>query len=117
MAMFDQFKNFSEMFSKMGDVKKTLEEMQKRVGSLKVTASSGAGMVEVTASGDGMIVGVKINSNLFEKDDLPMLQDLILSASNEALKKAREAAAYEMKNMTGFNFGDLPMFPGGNGPV
>ena len=116
--MFEKLGNLKDMLSKMGDMKKLMEDAQKRIAALQVTADAGAGMVTVTASGDGQILSVKINHNLFEKEDLPMLEGLILSATNEALRRAKESAAYEMKNMSGIDFDELgKMFPGGNSPV
>nr|WP_209452071.1 YbaB/EbfC family nucleoid-associated protein [Leptospira ryugenii] len=101
--MFDQIKNLKEVYSQMGNIQEKQAELQKRLSTLQVTASSGAGMVEVTANAEGTIVNIKINPVVFVPSEQKLVEDLILSATNEALRKAKEAMAYEMKNVFGFN--------------
>jgi DNA-binding YbaB/EbfC family protein len=96
-----KMEQLTETLSKMKDMKKQMAIIQKRVALIRVTASAGAGMVDVTVSGDGVVTNVKIKKELFEADDLKMLEDLIISATNEALKKSKDAMAHEMKNITG----------------
>lgn len=91
----------AETVSKMRDMKKQMAAVQKRISLIRVTASAGAGMVDVTVTGDGTISNIKIKKELFEGDDVKMLEDLVISATNEALKKAKEAMAHELKAVTG----------------
>ena len=91
----------SDTLSKMKDMKKQMAAAQKRIALIRVTATAGAGMVDVTVSGDGIVTNIKIKKELFEGDDVKMLEDLILSATNEALKKSKEAMAHELKSVTG----------------
>jgi DNA-binding YbaB/EbfC family protein len=90
-----------DTLSKMKDMKKNMAVAQKRIALIRVTASAGAGMVNVTVSGDGVITNIKINKELFEGEDIKMLEDLVISATNEALKKSKEAMAHELKSVTG----------------
>ncbi|MCB1178401.1 MAG: YbaB/EbfC family nucleoid-associated protein [Leptospiraceae bacterium] len=90
-----------ESYSKIKDMKKNMAAAQKRIALIRVTASAGAGMVDVTVSGEGNVTNVKIQKELFEGDDVKMLEDLVLSATNEAIKKAKEAVAHEFKSVTG----------------
>lgn len=90
-----------ESISKMRDMKKQMSAVQKRIALIRVTASAGAGMVDVTATGDGVISNVKINKSMFEGDDMKMLEGLVVSAVNEAITKSKEAMAHEMKAITG----------------
>ncbi|MEM7181209.1 MAG: YbaB/EbfC family nucleoid-associated protein [Spirochaetota bacterium] len=94
-------KKMADTFSKMKDMKKQMAAVQKRIALIRVTASAGAGMVDVTVTGDGNVSDIKINKELFEADDVKMLEDLIISATNDALKKAKDAMAHEMKSITG----------------
>ncbi|EQA35393.1 DNA-binding protein, YbaB/EbfC family [Leptospira broomii serovar Hurstbridge str. 5399] len=113
--MFDNIKNASEMFSRMGEMKERVEEIKKRISNIRVIGDAGAGMVQVTSTGEGIITDVKINKTLFDSDDNKMLEDLILSATNEALKKAKEATEYEFKSVTGgFDFSQISKLFGGN---
>ncbi|MCB1156444.1 MAG: YbaB/EbfC family nucleoid-associated protein [Leptospiraceae bacterium] len=94
-------KKMADTISKMRDMKKQMAAVQKRISLIRVTASAGAGMVDVTVTGDGNVSNIKINKELFEADDVKMLEDLIISATNEALKKSKEAMAHELKSVTG----------------
>jgi nucleoid-associated protein EbfC len=91
----------TEALSKMKDMKKNMAAAQKRIALIRVTASAGAGMVNVTVSGDGIITNMKIDKQLFEGDDVKMLEDLVISATNEAIKKSKEAMTHEMSAVTG----------------
>ncbi|MCU0823996.1 MAG: YbaB/EbfC family nucleoid-associated protein [Leptospira sp.] len=107
MGVFDQMKNLKEAFSQFGNFKEKQEELQKRLSTLRVNASAGAGMVEVTATADGTLTNLIINPIMFTADDKKMLEDLILSATNEVQRKAKEAMAHEVRNVLGFNPSDF----------
>lgn len=76
---------------------KTQEEAKKKT----VEASAGGGMVTAVASGAGELVSIKIEKDVVNPDDVEMLQDLILAASNEALRRAQEMVSEEMSKLTG----------------
>jgi nucleoid-associated protein EbfC len=78
-----------------------ISKMQEEVGKRTVEAAAGGGMVTVTANGSQEILAVKIDPAVVNADDLEMLQDLILAAVNEALKKAGEMMKQEMAQITG----------------
>lgn len=101
---------FTEIFSKVNEMKKQMEEAQSRISKMRISTSAGAGMVNVVVSGDGIIKNIEINKNLFDKEDLKMLEDLVLSAVNDALAKSKEATENELKNVTGGGFGTMPDF-------
>ena len=94
MDLGDLFKNFGELKGKM-------EEARKRMARMQITGEAGAGMVKVTVNGEGQLTDVKIDRAVIGPADNEMLEELILSATNDALKKAREAVAHEMRSMTG----------------
>jgi nucleoid-associated protein EbfC len=77
------------------------ERLQKQMAELKVEATSGGGMVTVTMNGAKQILSLKIDPEAVSKDDVEMLQDLILAAINDAHRKADEAMQQQMSGMMG----------------
>ena len=78
-----------------------MEENQKALEEKEFTATAGGGAVEVTVSGKREIVKVKLSEEAVDPDDVEMLEDLIVAATNEALRQAEEAAASAMSALTG----------------
>jgi len=78
-------------------VKKIREELGRRT----VSASSGGGMVSVTVTGGQELLSIKLDPVCVDSRDIPMLEDLILAAVNQGMKKSRELVAEEMKGLTG----------------
>ena len=88
----------------MRQAQKLQEEMAKAQEEAKkktVEATAGGGMVTVVASGSGQIISIRIEKDVVNPDDIEMLQDLILAASNEALRRAQEMVSGEMSKLTG----------------
>lgn len=79
-----------------GEMQKMQEEAKKKT----VEATSGGGMVTVTASGAGELVSIKIEKDVVNPEDVEMLQDLILAASNEAIRRAQQMVNDEMSKLT-----------------
>ena len=79
------------------EMMKTQEEAKKKTAE----ATAGGGMVTVVASGANEIVSIKIEKDVVNPDDVEMLQDLIIAASNEALRRAQEMVSSEMSKLTG----------------
>ncbi len=87
----------------MRQAQKLQAEMQKTQEEAKlktVEASAGGGMVTVVANGGGELVSIKIERDVINPDDAEMLQDLILAASNEALRRAQQMVNEEMSKLT-----------------
>lgn len=78
-------------------MKKTQEELAKR----EYEATSGGGAVKVKVNGDHLLLSLTIDPEVIKDGDAEMLQDMILSATNEAIKTARETSAKEMEKITG----------------
>lgn len=96
------------MMKGMGDLVRQAQVMQNKiakvqeeVGKRTVDAASGGGMVTVTANGAQEVLAVKVDPAVVNPEDVDMLQDLILAAVNEALKKAGEMMKQEMAQVTG----------------
>ena len=76
-------------------------KMQEEAKKKTVEATAGGGMVAVVASGGGEIVSIKIEQDVVNPDDVEMLQDLVMAAVNEALRRAQEMVNQEMSKLTG----------------
>jgi hypothetical protein len=88
----------------MKQAKKIQEQMAKLQEELEqktVEASAGGGVVTVVANGKKEVVEIKIAPEAVDPDDVEMLQDLILAAVNEALRRAEEMVQEEMSKLTG----------------
>jgi nucleoid-associated protein EbfC len=77
------------------------EKLQKQMAEMRVEATSGGGMVTVVVNGAKQILSLKIDPEAVSKDDVEMLQDLILAALNDANRKADEAMQKTMGGMMG----------------
>ena len=77
------------------------EKLQKQMAELRVEASAGGGMVTVTMNGAKQVLGLKIDPEAVSKDDVEMLQDLILAAINDASRKADEQLGQQMSGLMG----------------
>ncbi|MDR2725540.1 MAG: YbaB/EbfC family nucleoid-associated protein [Candidatus Adiutrix sp.] len=94
--------------SAMGDLVRQAQEIQKKVAERQaqlaaktVEATVGGGMVTVTANGSGLLSDIRLEREVIDPEEADMLRDLILAAANEALRKAQDLAAEEMRQLTG----------------
>jgi len=78
-----------------------LAKAQAELAEATIEASSGGGAVKVTVNGQQQVLSVKISPEAIEPDDVEMLEDLVMTAVNEALAKAQEMAAKHMGKLTG----------------
>jgi DNA-binding YbaB/EbfC family protein len=92
----------------MGKYGKTFEDMQKKLQKLDlelkervVEAAAGGGMVKVKVNGAEEIVDIKIEKDVINPDDKGMLEDLVLAAANEGIKKAKKLRETELAKITG----------------
>ena len=82
-------------------MQRQMEESQKEMETKEFTAAAGGGAVEVTVTGKKEVVKVKLSEEVVDPEDIEMLEDLVVAAANEALRKADEANAEVMNKMTG----------------
>ena len=82
-------------------MQRQMEETTKELESREYTAASGGGAVTVTVSGKKEVVSVKLAEEVVDPDDIEMLEDLIVAATNEALRKVEEESAAVMSKLTG----------------
>lgn len=87
-------------------MQRQMEESQKELEEKEFSASAG-GAVEVTVNGKKEVIKISIDKDAVDPEETEMLQDMILAAVNEALRKAEEASSAAMSKMTG-GLGGLP---------
>ncbi len=75
--------------------------MQEELQSREVEASAGGGMVTATVNGAQQLVALKMEPSVIDPEDVEMLQDLVMAAVNEAVKKSQAMAQEEMSKITG----------------
>lgn len=78
-----------------------MAEIQQQLASKKIVGTAGGGMVNVTVNGKGDVLSISIEETLLSKDEQEMLQDLIVAATNDGLRKAKELGKQEMQQLTG----------------
>ena len=93
--------NMNNLMKQAQKMQRQMEEAQKELEEKEITASSGGGAVEVTVSGKREITKVKLSEEVVDPDDIEMLQDLVLSAVNEALRSVDEMQSSQMSKVTG----------------
>ena len=86
----------------------SVEEQQKELEAKEFTATAGGGAVEVTVSGKREVTKVKLAEEVVDPDDIEMLEDLIVAATNEALRQIDEATGSAMSKLTGGMGGGIP---------
>jgi nucleoid-associated protein EbfC len=92
--------NMQGMMKQMQKMQKQMEEAQVKLGEEKIEGTAGGGMVTVIISGHKEILEVNIKPEVVDPDDIDMLQDLVLAATNDALKKAEELTNNTMGKFT-----------------
>jgi DNA-binding YbaB/EbfC family protein len=95
------FGNMSNIVKQAQAMQEQMAKVQEQAASKTVEGTAGGGMVTVTVSGAMQVVAVKIDPEVVKSGDAEMLQDLIVAATNDALRKAREMMTEEMKGLTG----------------
>ncbi len=97
--------NIQEMLRQAERMKKKIDAVREEAGQRTVEGSAGGGMVVVVATGRGQIQSVRVEKQVVDPDELEMLQDLIVAATNQALTRASEMMQAELAKATG---GQLP---------
>jgi len=94
-------KGFGNLMKEAQKLQAQMEALQAEVARRKVEATAGGGMVTVEANGRQEITAIKIDREVVNPEDVQMLEDLILAASNEALRKSREMLQAELARLSG----------------
>ena len=100
--------NMNNLMKQAQMMQRQMEENQKALQEKEFTASAGGGAVEVTISGKKEVTKVKLAEEVVDPEDIEMLEDLIMAATNEALRKVEEESAAVMSKLTGGLGGVFP---------
>ncbi len=95
------------MFDKLMQAQQQAGEVKKRLDAVTVTGSAGGGVVVVTANGNKQIQSIKIDPIVLKEGDIEMLEDVILTAINQALDQAESINQSEMAAMTKDMLGNM----------
>lgn len=101
--------NMDKIMKQAQKMQAQMAKVQEELAGEKVEGSAGGGMVTVTANGQGDVVGVRIDPEVMKDEDVEMLEDLVLAAVNEALRRSKELAAERMGRITG-GLGSMGLF-------
>ena len=93
--------NMNNLMKQAQRMQRQMEEAQKELEEKEVTATAGGGAVEVTVSGKHEVIKIKLSEEVVDPDDIEMLEDLIVAATNEALRKIDEISQASMAKVTG----------------
>lgn len=94
-------KNLGGMLKQAQRIQAQLAKMQEEMAQKTVEASSGGGMVSVVVNGKQEVVSIRIEREVANPEDIDMLQDLVLAAVNEGIRKSQEMVGEEMRKLTG----------------
>ena len=94
-------KGIGNMLKEAQKIQAQLEALRAEVAKKRVEATAGGGMVTVEVNGNGEILSIKIDREVINPEDAQMLEDLVLAACNEALRKSREMVQAEMGKIAG----------------
>lgn len=99
--MKNPFGNMQNIMKQAQAMQEQMAKVQEQAAAKTVSGTAGGGIVTVTANGAMQIVGVVMDPEVVKSGDVEMLQDLVVAAANDALRKAQEMMAEEMKSVTG----------------
>jgi DNA-binding YbaB/EbfC family protein len=99
-------RNSNKMMQQVQKMQEEMQRTQEQLAKETFTASSGGGAVKATVTGNLELVGLEIDPEVVDPEDIEMLQDMVLAAVNEALASSQEAASKRLGGITG-GLGDL----------
>jgi nucleoid-associated protein EbfC len=100
--------SIGKLMKQAARMQQQMEQIQSSLASRTVEATSGGGAVKVIAKCDGTIASIKLNPEALNPGDAQLLEDMILTAANQALAQAKEISSAEMGKATaGFNLPGL----------
>ena len=94
-------KNLGQMMKQAQEMQAKMAEMQEQLAAVEVTGASGGGMIQVTLNGKGEMRKVAIDPALMDPNEVAVLEDLIVAATNDAKVKVEAQAAQRMSELTG----------------
>ena len=102
-------KDFMQMFGQVKEFQAKIEDIQQKVAQLQATGESGAGLVQVTVSGNKKILRMQIDPSIIRVDEQQTLQDLIVAAVNVAMQRIDAKIKEMIQSHTAGILGNLPV--------
>ena len=90
-----------KMLKQAQQLQKRMEQMQEEMETLTVEGSAGGGAVTATVTGKMQVLSITIDPDVVDPDDVELLQDMVLAAVNDGLRRAEETVSKEMASLTG----------------
>lgn len=94
-------KNMNQLFKQAQQMQQKMQEIQEKSESITQDGSAGGGMVVATVNGKGQLLRINIDPSIVNKEDIEMLEDLIIASFNDAKSKVDENMSKEMASVTG----------------
>lgn len=93
--------DLSNIMQQAKAMQEKMAKVQEDLAKKSITGSAGGGMVQVTVNGQGDVLSVAIEKAVIDPEEVKMLQDLVVAATNDAIRKAKELSKQEMGQLTG----------------
>lgn len=91
----------AQLMKQANQMQLKMKKLQEELAQKTYDGTSGGGAVKVTVSGENVVKSIQIQDDVFKSGDKDMLQDMIITATNDALKVAKETSSKEMEKITG----------------
>ncbi len=101
MPMGGGMPNMNQLMKQAQKMQSDMQKVQEELSTKEYEITAGGGAISVKVNGQKQLVSVSLKEEIIDPDDKEMLEDLIVAAVNEALKKADDEAASQMKSITG----------------
>ena len=99
--------SMAQLMKQANQMQMKMKKVQEELAKMEFDGTSGGGAVQIKVNGDHMITAVQIAADVVKAGDVEMLQDMIITATNDAVKKAKDANSKEMEKVTG-GMGGIP---------
>lgn len=114
--MFKGLANLAQIMKQAQEAQARMGELKERLGRMTVEGTAGGGLVKVELNGHQEVLGCRIDESLLRPEDREVVEDLVVAATNDALRKVKEAAADEFSQVAGgFDLGAMKEMLGGMG--
>ncbi len=93
--------SMAQLMKQANQMQMKMKKVQEEIAKMQFDGSAGGGAVKAKASGEGKLLSLTIDPEVMKAGDVEMLQDMLLAASNDALKLAKDTSTKEMEKVTG----------------
>ncbi|MCF6290653.1 MAG: YbaB/EbfC family nucleoid-associated protein [Desulfobacterales bacterium] len=93
--------DISGMMKQAQELQRKMQEIKEQAGAMTVTSSVGGGMVSATMNGRQELISITIDPELIKPEEAEMLQDLVIAAVNDAIRRSQELLQDQMRQLTG----------------